>query len=219
MIILIGGEKGGTGKTTIATNLAQMRASRGSDILLIDTDHQESSSLWGSTREENGIQPRVNCIQKRGKSISSDILDLSKRYTDIIIDAGGRDSQELRASLVCADIIIIPIQASQFDLWTLNTMEELVSSAKIYNQKIKAFCIINRGSTNPSVSEADEAKELFSELEEIAFPNIVLKDRITYRKAVSTGQGIEEMKPTDTKAKEEIEILYNFIFSPKVGSD
>lgn len=214
MIILIGGEKGGTGKTTIATNIAQMRVSRGKDILLIDTDHQESSSLWSSTREENNISPHVNCIQKRGKAILKDILDLSKRYNDIIIDAGGRDSQELRASLVCADIIIIPIQASQFDLWTLNTMEELVNSAKIYNQKIKAFCLINRGSTNPSVSEIEEAKELFTELEGIKFSNIILRDRITYRKAVSAGQGIEEMKPIDTKAKEEIERLYNFIFNP-----
>lgn len=215
MIILIGGEKGGTGKTTIATNIAQMRVARGYDALLIDTDHQESSSLWSSTREENAIQPRINCIQKRGKSISNDILDLSKRYTDIIIDAGGRDSQELRASLVCADIVIIPIQASQFDLWTLNTMEELISSAKIYNQKLKAFCLINRGSTNPSVSEIEEAKGLFTELEEIEFSNIILKDRITYRKAVSGGQGIEEMKPLDIKAKEEIEALYSFIFDLK----
>jgi len=215
MIILIGGEKGGTGKTTIATNIAQMRVARGYDALLIDTDHQESSSLWSSTREESAIQPRINCIQKRGKSISNDILDLSKRYTDIIIDAGGRDSQELRASLVCADIVIIPIQASQFDLWTLNTMEELISSAKIYNQKLKAFCLINRGSTNPSVSEIEEAKGLFTELEEIEFSNIILKDRITYRKAVSGGQGIEEMKPLDIKAKEEIEALYSFIFDLK----
>ena len=212
MIILIGGEKGGTGKTTIATNLAQMRTTRGIDCLLIDTDHQESSSLWASTREENKIQPRVNCIQKRGKTIANDILDLSKRYNDIIIDAGGRDSQELRASLVCADIIIIPIQASQFDLWTLNTMEELISSAKIYNQKLKAFCVLNRGSTNPSVSEANEAKELLQELSEIEFSNILLKDRISYRKAVSLGQGVEEMKPADPKAKDEIEALYNFIF-------
>ena len=50
MIVLIGGEKGGTGKTTLATNLAQMRAARGHDVLLVDTDKQESASSWASLR-------------------------------------------------------------------------------------------------------------------------------------------------------------------------
>ena len=46
MIVLIGGEKGGTGKTTIATNLAALRAMAGRDVLLVDTDPQGSASYW-----------------------------------------------------------------------------------------------------------------------------------------------------------------------------
>ena len=53
-IILIGGEKGGTGKTTLAVNLAALRASQGRDVLLIDTDIQASASYWAQSRDEAG---------------------------------------------------------------------------------------------------------------------------------------------------------------------
>ena len=83
MIVLIGGEKGGTGKTTLATNLAQMRAARGRDVLLVDTDKQESASAWASLRAEEGIEPTITAVQKLGKNITRDLLDLAKRYDDL----------------------------------------------------------------------------------------------------------------------------------------
>ena len=125
-IILIGGEKGGTGKTTLAVNLAALRALQGRDVLLIDTDIQASASYWAQSRDEAGIQPRVACIQKFGKGLQTEVRDLARRYQDLIIDAGGRDSAELRAALVVAERVYIPIQPSQFDIWTLGRMDDLV---------------------------------------------------------------------------------------------
>ena len=60
MVILIGGEKGGTGKTTLATNLAALRAQSGKDVLLLDTDVQASASYWAQIRDERDITPRVS---------------------------------------------------------------------------------------------------------------------------------------------------------------
>lgn len=212
MIVLIGGEKGGTGKTTIASNLAQMRATRGSDVLLVDTDKQESSTFWASTREEEGTTPRITTVQKYGKTITKDILNLSKRYEDIIIDAGGRDSYELRAAMVACDVLYIPVQASQFDIWTLEGMTELVENSLAFNPKMKAFVVINRASTNPSVAESQEAEELLKDFENLKFSGAILRDRIAYRKAAAIGQGVEELKPTDPKAIAEITNFYQIIF-------
>ena len=47
---------------------------------------------------------------------------MAAKYRDIVIDAGGRDSVELRAAMTVADALYIPIQASQFDVWTLDQM-------------------------------------------------------------------------------------------------
>lgn len=215
MIVLIGGEKGGTGKTTLATNLAQMRAARGHDVLLVDTDKQESASSWASLRAEEGINPTITAVQKLGKNITRDLLDLAKRYDDLVIDAGGRDSFELRAALVATEQIFIPVQASQFDVWTLGNMAELVEQAQVLNPRLRAFVVLNRASPNPSVSEAKEAESLLDDFPALTFCGVTLRDRIAFRKASSAGQGVEELHPKDPKAIDEITRLYEIVFNEK----
>ncbi|MBK8755487.1 MAG: AAA family ATPase [Candidatus Competibacteraceae bacterium] len=211
-IILIGGEKGGTGKTTLAVNLAALRALQGRDVLLIDTDIQASASYWAQTRDEAGIQPRVACIQKFGKGLQTEVRDLAKRYQDIVIDAGGRDSVELRAALVIAERVFIPIQPSQFDIWTLGRMDDLVKTAQGFNPELQAWVVISRASTNPSVNEVAEARNLLTDFEHVQLSSAVIRDRIAYRKAARDGLSVEELKPTDPKAGEEIRALFQEVF-------
>jgi len=212
MIVVIGGEKGGTGKTTLATNLAAMRVLRGHDALLVDTDLQGSSNYWASNRDDDGTAPRVPCIQKTGRGLQSELQDLASRYEDIIIDAGGRDSPELRVGLVVAEKAFIPIQASQFDIWTLDPMSKLIGQAEGLNGGLKAYVVINRASTNPSVSETEEARGILEDFENLTLSSAVIRERITYRKAARSGLGVVEMQPVDRKAAEEIELLYKEVF-------
>ena len=212
MIVLIGGEKGGTGKTTIATNLAAMRALAGRDVLLIDTDPQGSANYWAQSRDEENIIPRVACIQKFGKGLPKEVQDLAHRYQDIIIDAGGRDSVELRSALVITEKVYIPIQPSQFDIWTLNQMDELVQTAKGFNLGIKAKVLISRSSTNPSVHESDETRKLLDDFVNLGLADVAIRDRIAYRKAAKDGLAVSELKPKDLKAVDEMENLYKEVF-------
>lgn len=213
MIVLIGGEKGGTGKTTLTTNLAAKRALAGRDVLLIDTDQQGSANYWAQSRDEAGTKPRVACVQKFGKGLQAEVQDLATRYQDIIIDAGGRDSVELRAALVVADRAYIPIQPSQFDIWTLDRMDELVSTAKGFNPDLRAWVVVSRVSTNPSVHESQEAQEILSDFANLKLSKSVIRDRIAYRKAARDGLCVDELRPKDMKASEEIEALYAEVFS------
>ena len=212
MIILIGGEKGGTGKTTIATNLAAMRALAGRDVLLIDTDPQGSANYWAQSRDEENITPRVACVQKFGKGLPKEVQDLATRYQDIIIDAGGRDSVELRSALVITERLFVPIQPSQFDIWTLNQMEELVETAKAFNADLLAKVIISRSSTNPSVHESDDTGKLLDDFDNLDLADVTIRDRIAYRKAAKDGLAVIELKPKDPKAIKEMESLYNEVF-------
>jgi chromosome partitioning protein len=212
MIIAIAGEKGGTGKTTIATNIAYCRSHESKDVIIVDTDPQGSASFWCGVREEENHEPKIYSIQKTGKGFSSQVIDLSRRYDDVIIDVGGRDSTELRESLTIADIVLIPIQASQYDIWTITRMDELVRNAKAFNKKLNAQIILNRASSNPLVKESEEAKEIIDDFEELNLIDVTIKDRIIYRKSASLGKSVLEMPSKDTKAEEEILALYRLLY-------
>jgi chromosome partitioning protein len=213
MIILIGGEKGGPGKTTLATNLAAMRTKQLEDLLLIDTDKQPTASYWCSLREDYKIEPRVASIQKFEKAVRTETLALREKYKDIIIDAGGRDSPELRSALLVAEKAIFPLRPSQFDLWTLGRMNTLVETAKEFNPSLEASIVINQASPNPAVKEVEEAKELIQEFSNLKLLKTHLCERIAYRRAAIHGMAVTEYKPEDNKAIEEIVNLYEEIFN------
>lgn len=213
MIILIGGEKGGPGKTTLATNLAAMRTKETNDLLLIDTDKQQTASFWCSTREDNKIMPRVASVQKLDKAVRSETLALKEKYKDIIIDAGGRDSAELRGALLVANKAIFPLRPSQFDLWTFGRINTLVETALEINEELRSYVILNQASTNPSVKEVEEAKSFISEFPNIKLMDMVISERIVFRRAAISGMGVTEYKPEDSKATEEIRNFYHEVFN------
>lgn len=212
MIILFGGEKGGTGKTTIATNIAVMRTHKNKDVMLIDTDKQQSASYFCSLREDNKIYPRVSSIQKFDRAVKTEALELKKKYKDIIIDAGGRDSVELRSALLIADRAFFPLRASQYDMWTLKNMNDHVDTAKLYNPKLEVFIILNQLSSNPAVKEIESAKELIKEFEQVDLLSTFICERIEYRKAALSGMSVVE-RGQDIKAINEMKNLYQEIYN------
>ena len=212
MIVLVGGEKGGTGKTTIVTNLAAMRMQQINESLLMDTDKQSSASSWASVRDQNTEIKRVLSVQKFGNTINNEIRALHTKYNDILIDAGGQNSQELRASMLVAEKMYIPIQAGQFDVWTLGLMDQLVSQVKTFNPHLKAMVLINRASTNPSTTEIEEIFQVMSEFENLTLSAAILKERIAYRKAAKEGLSVVELNKQDPKATDEMQFLYNEIY-------
>jgi chromosome partitioning protein len=218
MIVLFGGEKGGCGKTTLATNIAALRTFKQPETLLVDTDRQSTSSFWCSVREEKGVTPRVSSIQKYEKAVRTEVKELRKKYDDIIIDAGGRDSPELRGSLLVCDKAIFPLRPSQFDLWTLGRLNVLVDTAKEINESLKAYIVINMASPNPNVKEAEDMQELVREFTQLSIMRTIVYERISYRKAAIVGMGVTEYKPEDTKAVQEVVNLYEEIYEDTLNA-
>ena len=194
MILLIGGEKGGTGKSTIATNLAVSLAHNGEEVLIMDCDPQSTSSKWLSRRQKNTTNenlPKIFGIQKTG-DIFDTIEDVKNRYKHIIIDAGGRDSEELRTAMVGCDKMYMPLKASQPDLETSKHMLHLVKLAKKLNPKLSAVMVISMASTNPSLNEDKEARELLAGLSEVGISPVIIRERKVYRDAIVQGLGVVE---------------------------
>ncbi len=98
----IGWEKGGTGKSTMATNLAAAHVINGHDVILVDADKQ---CRLCNLRDENGHTPRVLGVQKLGKTLHIELKELEKRYETVVGDSGGRDSVELRSAMLVGKVV------------------------------------------------------------------------------------------------------------------
>jgi chromosome partitioning protein len=101
---------------------------------------------------------------------------------------------------------------SQFDLWSLASMAAMVRKAGTLNPEMRARIVINRASTNPSVTETEEAREALAELDGLALSPTLVRDRIAFRRATREGLGVAEMKGKDAKAVSEITDLYREVF-------
>lgn len=209
MILLIGAEKGGVGKSTIATNLAVYLAHEGADVVLVDTDTQTTAARFVERRGEAGLQPAIQCLQKTG-DVSAALRDLDKRYQVVIVDAGGRQSRELRTAAAVASLLLTPIRASQADLETLPTMNELTGLARGFNPTLEAYAVLSMTPSNPVIREVAEAQELLVEFDQLKLANSIIRDRKVYRDALLAGRGVVEMD--NSQAKAEIQLLAQEFF-------
>src|SRR3954470_14768643 len=106
-ILVVGGIKGGIGKSTLAANLAVLAARAGPDVLLIDADPQETTATWAAARaDQPGELAPVTTVTIIGKQIRDELKRLTGKYQTILIDAGARDTTTQRAALSVADLVL-----------------------------------------------------------------------------------------------------------------
>lgn len=204
MIILIGSQKGGCGKSTTAVNICAELASLGHDVVLVDADRQCTSANWAMDRTTNVTLAKVHCVQKY-ENIRDTLIDLNKRYGFVIVDAAGRDSRELRTGMLAAHVLIVPFRPSQPDLDTLPKMQEIITQAKDLNPDLKVFGLLTMTPTNPAIREEAEARICLEDYPVIELLTTIIHDRKCYRDAMSDGLGVVEMD--NPKAKDEIKKL------------
>jgi chromosome partitioning protein len=215
MIILIGGKKGGSGKSTITMNLASELARQKKDVMIVDTDRQSSTAEWATERIRNqSTLPEIFCVQKYNE-IHTTLLDLNKRYEYILVDTAGRDAPELRSAMIVANKLLIPVRPSQLDLNTIPDMQKIIQESKLVNPNLLTLAVLSMAPTNPIVNEAKEAQEFLAEFPSITLLKTIVRDRKIYRDAVSEGLGVVEIDKTNEsarKAKKEIQDLAKEIF-------
>ena len=211
MILVIGGIKGGSGKTTISTHLSILRAQQGKDVLLVDADDQETSFDFSSLRNSQQEKlPLYTCIKLSGKSIRSEILKLKSKYDDIIIDAGGRDTVNQRASLSVADKLIVPFVPRSFDLWTLEKVSSIIDEIEQINHTLHSYTFLNKADSRGCDNE--DAQAMIQEAENLTALPVVICNRKAFGNAAAEGRAVNELKILDKKAVIEIDNLYKCTF-------
>jgi chromosome partitioning protein len=212
MILVAGGGKGGSGKSTIATHLAILRAQARHDVLLIDADDQETAADFTVLR--NATVPGgagYTCIPLTGPAVRTEVTRLAPKYDDVIIDAGGRDTVSQRAALVLAHVLLVPFVPRSFDIWTLDAVSALVQEIRTVNPALRAYAFINRG--DASGTDNLEAAELLQEKPALEYLATPILTRKAFGKAAAQGRAVTELTPPDVKASREIQALYAALFS------
>jgi chromosome partitioning protein len=214
MIISICNEKGGSGKTNIAINLAIAFGLKECETLLIDADPQRSVEVFTNIRANEDLPLIFNSVAKFGAGLAREALNFKKKYDVVIIDTGGRDSEEMRQALAISDLVIIPTIPSDVDIVVLNKMLKLYAQAKAFNPNSNALIVISKASPNPFLTKKVEALRDYineKDLEDIALLDTILYEREAYRNAFTNGKGIIEFSDSKENSYKDFNNFFNEI--------
>lgn len=210
MILSVGNIKGGVGKTTLAVNLAILRANEGKDVLLVDGDEQRTALTFTDLRSELLGQPGYTAVSLQGAALRTQIRQLTSKYDDIVIDVGGRDTGSLRAALTVTETLLIPMQPRSFDLWAIDQMIELITEAREINEGLRTLVVLNAADAQGRDNE--DAAAALNEVPGMEILKVFIGRRKAFPNAASTGRAVTEYMPKDAKAIEELQSLAKVIY-------
>ncbi|QOQ96512.1 AAA family ATPase [Helicobacter cinaedi] len=206
IIVSVINEKGGSGKTTLAVNLACKLSQERDEVLLIDADLQRSTEAFVNIRTNADLPLIFNSVTKLGDGLAREVRSLSIKYDSIIIDTCRRDSKEMRQALAIADIVIIPIVPSQYDVAVLDKMISLydeVISGSLREEEPIALIVIDKASPNPFLEKKiNDLRDYINEknLKNLHLMNSIIHEREAFKNATAAGQGITEFCNKTDKA-------------------
>jgi chromosome partitioning protein len=196
MITVIGSLKGGSGKSTVAFNLAVWLAMAEANVLVVDSDPQATLTDVAEVRMEEGFEP--NLLVKDASALTKTRL---KGFDEVLIDVGTADMESLKTALSLADRVLIPVPPSQADIWsTQRFLRFLSESVNASPPELLAF--INRADTHHAIRESDEAAAALVSLAGVKFIKQRLCQRTVFRRSFSEGLAVFELEPRGKGARE-----------------
>lgn len=183
-IISVLNPKGGSGKTTLTTNIARSLHERNYKVLLVDSDPQGSARDWHATTEDNPVPLIALDRPNNVKTLSS----VAEAYDYVLIDGAAKLEDMMAAAIKVSDVILIPVQPSPYDLWAASDLVDFIKARQEVTDGIPlASFVISRAMKRTKLGQ--EIGEALNEHNLGTF-DTVLMQRQAYPQTAAKGQTV-----------------------------
>ena len=189
--------KGGVGKSTLSLNLATCLHRAGHKVLIVDADSQGTCRTWSArAAEDEKDGPPVVAIS--GKSLRRDLGKVSKGFDVVVVDSPPRIGAEVRAAMLAADLVVLPVIPGGADVWALQETLNVLGEAQEFHPELKAVVVLNRGDCT---TLAKLTKDAVGESDVPVF-KAAIGNRVAFGEATLSGMGVVDYAPNSRAAKE-----------------
>lgn len=189
-------QKGGVGKTTLAINVAGALGGAGAKVLFVDADPQGSALSWSELRQGDTL---FSIVGMPRPVVHKEVPALAEGYDHVVIDSPPSVHAVSKSIIATADVIIIPIQPSPYDIWAAEDVLALIKEAAVFNEGVKIAFAINRKIANTAIGR-DVVDSLAGY--GVRVLNSQVAQRVLFAESAAQGKTVFEVDPSSVAAAE-----------------
>lgn len=213
-VIAIANPKGGVGKSTLATNLAGMFASRKHKVRFFGADAQRSGDKWCLLREGLGVRPLIELVDRQG-NMYDQLVALRAEDGVTVVDVTGSTGKELTYAVSVADVTIVPVVPGQFEVWALDDAAKAIDGVRETGANPKMYAVLNNASYNKHSRDVKDTRAALNAYQAyFSLCETVIVGKQVYKDALRCGLSVVEMDggTRDPKATENLNSFFSEIF-------
>ncbi len=206
-IIAVVGNKGGTGKTTLALNIAAALAQRGDSVVIVDADPQQSAYQWRLTgADDNGVPAVVAAAMGLDKTVRA----LGEAHAHVVIDCPPSiKATQAEQALTLADHALVPVQPSPMDLWATTHIAKVIERLRPENPRLRALIVMSQ--LEPRTTLSRLMPEAAAELD-LPVAAAGIRRRSIHRHCALEGRSVFQAGKRGADAAAEIQQLLTELF-------
>lgn len=187
--------KGGTGKSTVATNLARGLQREGS-ACIVDADPQGTALRWGNAQPEDAELPPVVSVSL---PLDDRIPEVAGGWDFTVVDGAAKAKDRTRQCVQVADAVLIPIRPSGADIWASEWLVSVVKGRRRQTGKPDAAFVVSQAIVGTNL--AGEIESVLDRFELPVFDGRT-SQRVAYAEALSLGKTVLDTDPSGKAAAE-----------------
>lgn len=207
-IITLAHQKGGTGKSTLAWNLAvEMRKKYNrygyKKFIFVDLDNQESVTMTNRLRMQYGQDPlEIIRFTDDERVKLEEFINSIEDDTLVIIDSGGYDADLNRLAIIASDFVITPVSSDYMEIFGLQKFKSILEELSTIKQEtVVVNVVLNK--IDPKLKDFTDIVDFINDIKNFKLLDTVLRFRSDYKHSIGYGFSVKEL---DKKSKSSEEI-------------